>query len=64
MKDASFNMRYFSEACRVAAEANPEFVLYTGIEVLLTSIPMGGSGSFSACSEVSPSWRWPSTMPA
>jgi 4-hydroxy-tetrahydrodipicolinate synthase len=47
-KDASFDMGYFTEACMVASEAGRGFSVFTGIEYLLTSMPVGGSGAFSA----------------
>ncbi len=47
MKDASFDMQYFTEACRVAREARPGFAVFTGVEYLVTSMPIGGVGAFS-----------------
>lgn len=54
LKDASFHMKYFTETCRVASELSPDFSVYTGVEHLLSSIPLGGKGAFSACAEVAP----------
>ena len=54
LKDASFDMNYFTGACRIASAARADFSVFTGIEWLLTSIPVGGSGSFSNCGEVAP----------
>ena len=54
LKDASFDMKYFAEACRVSSELSSDFSVYTGVEYLLTSMPVGGSGAFSACAEVAP----------
>ena len=54
LKDASFDMNYFTGACRVASAVRTNFSVFTGIEWLLTSIPVGGSGSFSNCGEVAP----------
>ena len=54
LKDASFDMKYFTEACRISSELSPEFSVYTGIEYLLPSMPVGGAGAFSACAEVAP----------
>jgi 4-hydroxy-tetrahydrodipicolinate synthase len=48
LKDASFDMLYFTEACRVTGEARPGFSVFTGIEYLLTSMPVGGAGAFSS----------------
>jgi 4-hydroxy-tetrahydrodipicolinate synthase len=47
IKDASFDMQYFTEVCRVTAEARPGFAVFTGVEYLLTSMPVGGVGAFS-----------------
>lgn len=54
LKDASFHMKYFTETCRVTSELSPDFSVYTGVEYLLPSIPLGGAGAFSACAEVAP----------
>lgn len=54
LKDASFDMNYFTGACRIASRARADFSVFTGIEWLLTSIPVGGSGAFSNCGEVAP----------
>jgi 4-hydroxy-tetrahydrodipicolinate synthase len=53
VKDATFNMVDFTRACQVAREI-PTLGIYTGVEYLLTSVPVGGSGSFSAAGEVAP----------
>jgi 4-hydroxy-tetrahydrodipicolinate synthase len=54
LKDASFHMGFFTEACRVTRDLNPNFSIFTGVEYLLTSMPVGGCGCYSACSEVAP----------
>lgn len=54
MKDASYNMKYFTEVCQVASSARPGFAVFTGTEYLLPSMALGGSGTFSACAEVAP----------
>ncbi len=54
LKDASFHMEYFTEICRLNAETGKNIAIYTGVEYLLTSVPVGGRGCFSACSEVAP----------
>ena len=53
-KDASFDMKYFTEICRRNEEKGSRVAVYTGVEYLLTSMPVGGRGCFSACSEVAP----------
>jgi 4-hydroxy-tetrahydrodipicolinate synthase len=54
MKDASYNMKYFTEVCEVTSGARPGFAVFTGTEYLLPSMALGGSGTFSACAEVAP----------
>lgn len=54
LKDASFHMPTFTAYCGLADEAPHPLAVYTGIEHLLPSIPVGGSGCFSACAEVAP----------
>lgn len=53
-KDATFHMPTFGGFCSISAKSNNHFAVYTGIEHLLTSVPAGGSGCFSACAEVAP----------
>ena len=54
MKDASYNIKYFTEVCQVTSSARPGFAVFTGTEYLLPSMALGGSGTFSACAEVAP----------
>jgi 4-hydroxy-tetrahydrodipicolinate synthase len=54
LKDASFHMETFTDYCMLAEEAARPQAIYTGIEHLLTSVPVGGKGAFSACAEVAP----------
>jgi len=54
IKDASFHMETFTEFCRLAKESKRDVAVYTGVERLLTSMPVGGNGCFSGCSEVAP----------
>lgn len=54
VKDASYDMQSFTEACRVAAAARPGFSLLTGVEYLLPSMVVGGAGCFSPSSSVAP----------
>jgi 4-hydroxy-tetrahydrodipicolinate synthase len=53
LKDASFDMKTFTDFCQVA-QGIPRLAVYTGIEYLLSSVPVGGSGCFSAAGEVAP----------
>lgn len=54
LKDASYDMQYFTEACRVTSALRPEFAIFTGVEYLLPSMVVGGAGSFSACGAIAP----------
>lgn len=54
IKDATFHMETFTDVCELTASSGKDIAVYTGIEFLLTSIPVGGSGCFSAISEVAP----------
>ena len=54
LKDATFHMETFGKFCSLSSKENDHFAVYTGIEHLLTSIPAGGYGCFSACAEVAP----------
>lgn len=54
MKDASYDMQWFTEACRIARDLRPEFALYTGVDYLLPSMPVGGTGCFSPCHAIAP----------
>ena len=47
-------METFTDICALIARKGRDVAAYTGIEYLLTSMPVGGSGCFSACSEVAP----------
>ena len=53
LKDASFDMRTFTGFCHATRDV-PRLALYTGIEYLLTSVPVGGKGCFAAAAEVAP----------
>lgn len=54
LKDASFNMEYFTELCRITSALRPGFAVFTGVEHLLPSTVVGGAGSFSAAGAVAP----------
>lgn len=54
IKDATFHMETFTDICMLIARRGADVAAYTGIEYLLTSVPVGGSGCFSACSEIAP----------
>ncbi len=54
LKDMTLNMEYFTEACRVTADARPGFSMFTGGEHLLTSMVVGGAGAFSGAIAVAP----------
>ncbi len=54
VKDATFDMETFTDICALIARKTKNISAFTGIEYLLTSMPVGGNGCFSACSEVAP----------
>lgn len=54
LKDASLDMEYFTEMCRVAGDLNPDFAVFSGIEYMLPAMAAGAKGSFSACGGVAP----------
>jgi 4-hydroxy-tetrahydrodipicolinate synthase len=54
IKDATFNMETFTDICELIARKGKRIAAYTGIEYLLTSMPVGGDGCFSAFSEIAP----------
>jgi 4-hydroxy-tetrahydrodipicolinate synthase len=54
VKDASYDMQSFTEACRVAAALRPDFSMLTGVEYVLPSMVVGGAGCFSPASSVAP----------
>jgi 4-hydroxy-tetrahydrodipicolinate synthase len=54
VKDASYDMQSFTEACRRAGALRDDFAMLTGVEYLLPSMPVGGSGCFSPASCIAP----------
>jgi dihydrodipicolinate synthase/N-acetylneuraminate lyase len=54
MKDASYDMQSFTEACARTSALRPGFAMMTGIEYLLTSMPVGGAGCFSPSAAIAP----------
>jgi len=54
MKEASFNSEKFLEIARAALAVRPDFKLVTGVEYLLPSVPLGGSGSYSSAGAICP----------
>jgi dihydrodipicolinate synthase/N-acetylneuraminate lyase len=54
MKEASFNSETFLEIARVAYALRPDFSLFTGVEYLLPSVPLGGTGAYFAAAGVAP----------
>src|ERR1017187_4619277 len=43
VKDASYDMQSFTEACARTSALRPGFAMLTGVEYLLTSMPVGGA---------------------
>jgi dihydrodipicolinate synthase/N-acetylneuraminate lyase len=54
MKEASFNSETFLEIARVAYALRPDFALFTGVEYLVPSMPLGGTGAYFAGASVAP----------
>ncbi len=54
VKDASYDMQSFTEACRRAGPLRPGFSMLTGVEYLLPSMVVGGAGCFSPASSIAP----------
>jgi len=54
VKDASLNMEYFTELCRIGEQLRPGFAVFTGVEYLLPSMVLGGAGTYSALGAVAP----------
>jgi 4-hydroxy-tetrahydrodipicolinate synthase len=54
VKDASYDMQSFTEACARTSAIRPGFAMMTGIEYLLTSMPVGGAGCFSPSAAIAP----------
>lgn len=54
MKEASFNSEKFLEIARVALAMRPDFAMIAGVEFLLPSIPLGGTGSYSSAGAICP----------
>lgn len=54
VKDASYDMQAFTECARVAVARRPGFSMLTGVEYLLPSMFVGGTGCFSPSSAVAP----------
>jgi dihydrodipicolinate synthase/N-acetylneuraminate lyase len=54
VKDASYDMQSFTEACARTSALRPGFAMLTGVEYLLTSMPVGGGGCFSPSAAIAP----------
>jgi len=54
VKDASYDMQSFTEACARTSALRPGFAMLTGVEYLLTSMPAGGAGCFSPAAAIAP----------
>lgn len=54
VKDASYDMQSFTEACARTSALRPGFAMLTGVEYLLTSMPAGGAGCFSPSAVIAP----------
>lgn len=54
VKDASYDMQSFTECARRAVARRPDFAMLTGVEYLLPSTVVGGTGCFSPMSAIAP----------
>jgi len=54
MKEASFNSEKFLEILRAAQPLRPQFAMIAGVEYLLPSVSLGGSGSYSSAGAICP----------
>ena len=54
LKDAGFDIRYFTEVCRITAEAKAGFNPMTGVEFILPAAAVGATGTFSLTGAVAP----------
>jgi 4-hydroxy-tetrahydrodipicolinate synthase len=54
VKDASYDMQAFTEACARALALRPDFAMLPGVEYLLPSMCVGGAGCFSPASSLAP----------
>ena len=54
LKDAGFDIRYFTELCRIAAETKATFNPMSGVEFVLPTASVGGKGTFSLAGAVAP----------
>lgn len=52
LKEASFNMEYFANACRETS--GMDFTVFAGVEHLIPSMALGGTGSMSAATGIAP----------
>ncbi len=54
MKEASFNSEKFFEILRAALPLRPDFAMIAGVEYLLPSVSLGGTGSYSSAGAICP----------
>lgn len=54
MKDASYNIQYFTDVCRIMKGLAHEFVMFTGVEYPVAGFALGGGGTFSALGGIVP----------
>ncbi|MCC7103669.1 MAG: dihydrodipicolinate synthase family protein [Chloroflexi bacterium] len=54
LKDASIDLDYFTEVCRTVLPLRPSFGLIAGVEYLMPTMVVGGTGSMSALGGVAP----------
>ncbi len=54
LKEASYDMRYFSEVMRLVSSLKRNFSVFTGVEYPLPGMALGGHGCFSVVGAVAP----------
>ena len=54
MKEASFSSEKFFEILRAALPLRPDFAMIAGVEYLLPSVSLGGTGSYSSAGAICP----------
>ncbi|MDG7000796.1 MAG: dihydrodipicolinate synthase family protein [Nitrososphaerota archaeon] len=54
LKEASYDMRYFSEVMRLVSSLKRKFSVFTGVEYPLPGMALGGHGCFSVVGAIAP----------
>lgn len=54
LKDASLDIEYLTNVLRMATSHRSDFSVFTGVEYILPTVPLGAAGAFSALGAVAP----------